>query len=226
MSNAKRLAFPGLFVALFALALAPALVSPGPAVAQSPPVAPLYGSVLQEGAVVDALIDWVVCDTHTVSAEDNGWWDIAIQAGPVTKVGPCGGVAVAGARITITLNGDTADQYVTWSAGYSPTDRLNGIALTFTGSSVSADPAGPPLTATLSRTQGLAIFSGGSLDELEAAAVAACPGGVTIWANAPGGGYLPFVPAARIPLVNTNFKRVYASGFDGPEPVIVNLCKQ
>ncbi len=226
MSNAKRVAFPGFLVALFALALAPALVSPGPVVAQTPQVATLYGSGLQEGDEVAALIDGVVCETHTVSAEDNGWWDVAIEAGPVIRVGPCGGVAVEGAVINITVNGEKADQYVTWTAGYTPPDRLNGIALTFGGSSVSADPKDPPPTATLSRTQGLAIFSGGSLDELEAAALYACPGGVTIWANEPSGeGYLPFAPHA-ISILSAAFRNVYADGFDGPEPVIVTQCRQ
>jgi hypothetical protein len=222
MSNAKRMALPGLFVALFALALAPALMSPGPAVAQvTPQRADLFGTGLQQGDVVAALIDGVVCDTYTVTAEDGGAWAIVIPSGS------CGGGAVAGAQVTITVNGATADQVVTWSDGYFPADRANGITLTFAGSSVPADPVGPPLTATLSRTEGLAIFSGGSLDEFEAVALAACPGGVTIWANAPGGGgYLPFVPDAPLPLVNAAFNRAYAGGFDGPEPVIVNLCKQ
>ena len=219
MSNAKRAAFPGFLVALFALALAPALMGPGPAVAQTPQQADLYGGGLQEGDVVAALIGGVECGTHTVSAEDNGGWYIVVGAGA------CGGAAAEGARITITVNGNTADQFVTWSDGYSPPDRANGIALTFAGSSVSADPEDPPPTATLSRTRGLAIFSGGSLDELEAAALYACPGGVTIWANAPDGdGYLPFVPNAPIPLLNAAFRSAYADGFDGPEPVIVNLC--
>ena len=208
MSNAKRMALPGLFVALFALALCPVLMSPGPAVAQTPQRADLFGSGLQEGDEVVALIDGVMCeDSHTVAAEDGGWWDIGIA------LGDCGGGAVDGARITLTVNGVTADQYVTWTDGYFPSDRANGIVLTFAsgGGSVSADPAGPPLTATLSRTQGLAIFSGGSLDELEAAALAACPGGVTI------------VPTG-IPLVNVPFRGAYGGGFDGPEPVIVNQC--
>ncbi len=221
MSNAKRAAFPGFLVALFALALAPALVGPGPAVAQvTPQKADLYGGGLQEGDVVVASIGGVECGTDTVSAEDNGEWYIEVGAGA------CGGAAVEGARITITVNGNTADQFVTWSDGYTPPDRANGIALTFEGSSVSADPEGPPPTATLSRSQGLAIFSGGSLDELEAAVLYACPGGATVWANDPSGdGYLPFVPTA-IPLVNAPFRSVYADGFDGPEPVIVNQCSQ
>lgn len=219
MSNAKRVAFPGFLAALFALALAPALVGAGPAAAQvTPQQADLYGSGLQEGAVVAALINGVECGTHTVAAQDGGWWHIVIRSGS------CDGGAVEGARITFTVDGTTADQYVTWSDGYSPPDRANGIVLTFEGSSVSADPKGPPPTATLSRTQGLAIFSGGSLDELEAATLHACPGGATVWANAPGGeGYLPFVPNA-IPLLNAPFRSAYADGFDGPEPVIVNLC--
>ncbi len=220
MSNAKRVAFPGFFVALFALALAPALTGPGSAVAQTPQRADLYGGGLQEGDVVAALIGGVECATDTVSAEDNGGWYIVVESGA------CGGAAVEGARITITVNGNTADQYVTWTDGYTPPDRANGIALTFEGSSVSADPEGPPPTATLSRTQGLAIFSGGSLDELEAATLYACPGGATVWANEPSGnGYLPFIPNAPA-FINAAFTIVYADGFDGPEPVIVNLCKQ
>ncbi len=231
MSNAKRLAFPGLFVALFALALAPALVSPGPAVAQTPQLATLYGSGLQEGDEVSALIDGVVCGTHTVSAEGNGGWKIAIQAGVVAEVGPCGGVAVAGARITITVNGNTADQYVTWMAGYTPPDRLNGITLTFASGagSVSADPVdpgGPPEPPTLSRSSGLAIFSGGSIDDLEAAVTALCPGGANIFTNEPSGNeYLLFVANARFDIVNTSFRGAYSGGFDGPEPVIVEDCK-
>ncbi len=220
MSNAKRVAFPGFLVALFALALAPALMGPSPAVAQTPQQANLFGSGLQEGDVVAALIGGVECGTHTVAAEHDGWWDIVI------RTGACGGAAVEGAKITFTVNGKTADQFVTWTDGYVPPDRANGITLTFEGSSVSADPKGPPPRATLSRTQGLAIFSGGSLDELEAAALYACPGGVTIWANEPSGeGYLPFVPHA-IPILSAAFRNVYADGFDGPEPVIVNQCKQ
>ena len=219
MSNAKRVAFPGFFVALFALALAPALVSPGPAVAQvTPQKADLYGGGLQEGNEVAVLIGGVVCETYTVTAEDNGEWYIEVGAGS------CDGGAVEGARITITVNGNTADQYVTWSDGYTPPDRANGITLTFEGSSVSVGPERPPDAPSLSRSRGLAIFSGGTLDELEAAVLAICPGGATVWANAPGGdGYLPFIPNA-IPLLNAPFRSAYADGFDGPEPVIVNLC--
>ena len=225
MTNAKRLVLPGLFVALFALALAPALVSPGPAVAVTPQVATLYGTGLQEGDEVAALIDGVVCDTYTVSAEDDGGWRVQIEAGEVAVAGPCGGVAVAGARITITVNGVAADQDLTWTAGYTPPDRANGITLTFAmgGAGVPAEPSG----ATLSRTEGLAIFSGGSLDDLEAAVLAACPGGATIWANVPGGGgYLPFVPNAPIPILNAAFTGAYSDGFDGPEPIIVQDCMQ
>ena len=224
MSNAKRMALPGLFVALFALTLAPALVSPGPAVAQlTPPVATLYGAGLQEGDVVAALIDGVVCDTHAVSADDNGEWEVAIQAGNVAEAGPCGGVAVAGARITITVNGVTADQYVTWSPGYLPPDRANGITLTFASGEGSV-PVGTT-GATLSRSQGLAIFSGGSLDDIEAAALAVCPGGANIWANEPSGdSYLLYRANAPFPLVNAAFTRAYPDGFDGPEPVIVTGC--
>lgn len=223
MSNARILALPGLVASLFMLVLAPALWGSGPAAAQTnDPPATFWGSGLDEGVVVAASIDGTECDSTTV--DDTGTWAIFVYTGD------CGGGAVSGARVRFSVDGVQADQYVTWEVGYGPSDLVNGIVLTVGGGApVAADPVdpdGPPEPPRLSRTQGLAIFSGGSLDDLEAAALARCPGGVNIWANAPGGdGYLLYVANAPIALVNAAFTRVYGNGFDAPEPVIVTQCK-
>ena len=224
MSNARTLALPGLVASLFMLVLTSALWSAAPATAQlADPPASLYGTGLDEGITVAANIDGVECHSTTVDA--TGAWAIAVYKGE------CGGGAVSGARITFTVDGVQADQYVTWAVGYAPSDVVKGIVLTVGGGApVSADPAddgdGPPEPPRLSRTQGLALFSGGSLDDLEAAALAACPGGANIFANEPSGdGYLLYVANAPFAIVNAAFTRVYGDGFDAPEPVIVTDCK-
>lgn len=223
MSNARTLALPGLVASLFMLVLVPGLWSSGPAAAQTTdPPAEFYGTNIADGIVVAAIIDGTECDSSTVTG---GLWHITLQPDS------CGGLAVNGARVTFTVDGVQADQFVTWRAGYGPPDIARGIDLTVGGGAgtVSADPAdpdGPPEPPRLSRSQGLAIFSGGSLDDLEAAALAACPGGANVWANAPGGeDYLLFVAGAPFQIVNAAFTRVYGDGFDGPEPVIVTGCK-
>ena len=216
MSIAKAPATRGLVAALFALILAPAVFTAGPVAAQAGDLpAEFYGvGGLQEGDVVVASIGDEECGTSTVTG---GIWTISVQPGA------CNGAAVSGATVTFTVNGDLADQSATWEPGYAPADPASGITLTVTGAggTLPADPSG----ASLSRSSGLAIFSGGSIDDLEAAATALCPGGASIWVNEPGGnGYLLFVANARFDIVNSAFRGAY-SRFDGPEPVIVNDCK-
>lgn len=223
MSNAKALGLPGLVASLFMLVLAPALWSSGPASAQlgSDLPATLWGTGLDEGVTVAASIGGTECGSTTVDA--TGAWAILVHPGG------CGGGAVSGARVTFTVDGRQADQHLSWTPGYGPPDAVNGIRLTVGGGAPVAvdpvDPDGPPGPPRLSRTQGLAIFSGGALDDLEAAALAACPGGVSIWANEPSGdGYLLYRANAPIALINAPFVSVYGDGFDAPEPVIVTGC--
>lgn len=222
MSIAKTPATRGLVAALFALILAPAVFTAGPVAAQGSGDLPaeFYGvGGLREGDVVVASIGAEECGSSTVAG---GVWTISVQPGA------CNGAAVSGATVTFTVNGVLADQVATWEPGYAPADPVSGITLTVTGAggTVPADPVAPPLTATLSRSSGLAIFSGGSIDELEAAAAALCPGGANIWVNEPSGnGYLLFVAKARFEIVNSAFRGAYSGGFDGPEPVIVQDCK-
>ncbi|MYD66651.1 MAG: hypothetical protein F4X26_11850 [Chloroflexi bacterium] len=223
MSNARTLAVPGLVASVFMLVLASALPGPVPAAAQDLSVFPadLYGTGLPDGTVVAAHIGSTECESTVV---EDGVWLIRLYPDD------CDGLAVSGARVTFTVDGMQADQYVLWQASYSPPNQTTGIVLTV-GSGVPVavgpvDPDGPPEPPRLSRNRGLAIFSGGSLDDLEAAALAACPGGVTIWANDPDpeGDYLIFRPNPPIPLINVPFRTVYPDGFDGPEPVIITDC--
>lgn len=223
MSNARTLALPGLVASVFMLVLAPGLWSPGPATAQvSEFPAELYGSGLTPGLTIAAYVGSAECGSTTV--EDDGWWLIRVYPGE------CGGGAVEGAEVTFTVNGRRAEQTVTWRSAFEPDDRDNGILLTVGGGvpapTVPVDPDGPPEPPTLSRTQGLAIFSGGTLDDLELAILAACPGGATIWANDLTGQepFVPFFANAPIDLLNVPFRTVYPDGFDGPEPVYIVGC--
>lgn len=217
MSIAKTPATSGLVAALFALILVPAVFGPGPATAQGILGIDLYGTGLEDGDVVVVSINGEECGTLPVAAD--GVWAIRVYPGD------CNGEAEDGAPITFTLNGDLADQTVTWAAGWLPPDPVNGITLTVGGTGPSV-VNGPPEPPTLSRNSGLAIFGGGSIADLEAAATALCPGGASIWVNEPSGnGYLLFVANARFDIVNSAFRGAYSGGFDGPEPVIVNDCK-
>ena len=217
MSIAKTPATRGLVAALFALILAPAVFTAGPVAAQAGDLpAEFYGvGGLQDGDVVVASIGAEECGSSTVA---DGGWTISVQPGA------CNGAAVSGATVTFTVNGVLADQSATWEPGYAPADPASGITLTTGGTGPVT--LLPPDAPTLSRSSGLAIFSGGSIDELEAAATALCPGGANIFTNEPGGnGYLLFVANARFDIVNTSFRGAYSGGFDGPEPVIVQDCK-
>jgi len=127
----------GFFVAALAVMLAgTALLSSTTAHAQNPP-STYYGKATA-GDVVTANIGDTVCGTSTANAA--GEWVISIVDGG------CGGAAVAGATVTMTLNGATADQTETWAAGGTPADLVNGIALTVTAAPAPA-PAPEPAPA-------------------------------------------------------------------------------
>ena len=226
MRNAKGLANLGFVAALFALILTPMFFDAGSVRAQGAIPADLYGSgpnSIEADAVVVASIGELECETTT--ADSSGGWFIRVYPGD------CGGAAVSGAMITFTINGDPAAESVTFEPGWSPTDDpANGFQLTLwvaPEATPEATPAmpDPPAPPSLSRSSGLAIFSGGSVQQLEAAAVAACPGDSVIWVNEPhDDGYLAFVPKAEFDIVNVAFMSAYGDGFDAPEAVIVTEC--
>ena len=122
MTIAKGPARLGFVVALVALMLGPALFSATSAHAQNPPAT--YYGVATSGDSISAVIGGTTCDTTTADA--NGEWLIVIPENG------CDGNAVAGAAVSFTLNGDTADQSETWEAGGAPADVVNGISLTAT----------------------------------------------------------------------------------------------
>ncbi len=220
MSIAKGLASTGFGAALIALLLSAIVLGASPAQAQQAP-ADVYGVVaagsgVVAGDVIVASIGGVECGSATAHASDG--WSIRIQAGS------CDGNAVSGATIAFTINGLPAAQTVIWKTGYRPPDVVNGLALTVAGGASPTVTPGPP--ATLSDARGLAVFSGGSLAQLEAAALAACPGGATIWADDPhlAGGYISFIAGSAVPIVNVNFANAYPAGLIGLTAVIVTGC--
>ena len=120
MRIGTRQARLGFFVAAVAAVLVgTALLSGATAHAQNPPAT--YYGVAAAGDEVSASIDGVACET--VTADANGEWVIVMQESS------CGGAAVAGAGVSFTLNGATADQSETWEAGGAPADLVNGITL-------------------------------------------------------------------------------------------------
>ena len=138
----------GFFVAAVAAVLVgTALLSGATAHAQNPPAT--YYGVAAAGDEISASIDGVACET--VTADANGEWVIAMQEGS------CGGAAVAGAGVSFTLNGATADQSETWEAGGAPADLVNGITLTAMAPAPAPAPA-PPDTGNA----GFAVDRGGA----------------------------------------------------------------
>ena len=139
-----RLAF---FVAAVAavLVVGTALLSGATAHAQNPPAT--YYGVAAAGDEISASIDGAACET--VTADANGEWVIVMQENS------CGGAAVAGAGVSFTLNGATADQTETWEPGGAPADLVNGITL----SAMAMAPApAPPDTGNA----GFAVDRGGA----------------------------------------------------------------
>jgi len=142
----------GFFVAALAVMLAgTALLSSTTAHAQNPP-ATYYGKATA-GDVITANIGDTVCGTATADAA--GEWVISITDGG------CGGAAVAGATVTMTLNGATADQTQTWAAGGTPADLVNGIALTVTVVVVAEPEPEPEPAAPAAPDTGNAGFAFG-----------------------------------------------------------------
>ena len=141
-----RLAF---FVAAVAAVLVgTALLSGATAHAQNPPAT--YFGVAAAGDEISASIDGAACET--VTADANGEWLIVMQEKS------CGGAAVAGAIVNFSLNGATADQSETWTAGGGPMDRVNGISLTVTPMDDETPAPAPPDTGNA----GFALDRGGA----------------------------------------------------------------
>ena len=100
-----RLAF---VAALLALLLGPLAFGAHSALAQGPTQAIYYGGGLEGGSNVAASIGDVVC--AETEARADGQWSLEVHEDG------CGGGAVDGATVTFQVNGQAAEQTVTWAA--------------------------------------------------------------------------------------------------------------
>jgi hypothetical protein len=124
-----RLAF---VAALLALLLGPLAFGAHSALAQGPTQAIYYGGGQEAGGTITALIGGVVCDSTEV--DNAGEWAIWVDEED------CGGGAVDGATVTFQVNGQAAEQTVTWAASDAQV-----IALTIAPAMPEATPeAGTP----------------------------------------------------------------------------------
>ena len=120
MNLAKGPARFALAAALFALMVGPMLFSASSALAQGAP-ANYYGGGLTEGAVVTASIEGGECASATVDA-DGGW---AVSIGADNDCNP-----TAGATVAFAIDGDDAEQTMSYEAGGLPANVATGITLT------------------------------------------------------------------------------------------------
>jgi hypothetical protein len=85
---------------------------------------------------------------------------------------------------------------------------------------VMPEPEAPSLTLQFSQGS----FSGGSVDELGAAAAAECPGGASVWVQDASGWGSPYVTDAAVDLVNSSFAARFPDGLSSPTFVFVSRC--
>ena len=133
MNLAKGPARFALAAALLALMVGPMLFSASSALAQGAP-ANYYGAGLTEGAVVTASIEGGECASATVDA-DGGW---AVSIGADNDCNP-----TAGATVAFAIDGDDAEQTMSYEAGGLPANVATGITLT-----VAAMPDTAPVDDT------------------------------------------------------------------------------
>lgn len=88
--------------------------------AQTPPFT-AYGTGLDAGDEVTAIVDGADCGSATADADGN--WLIYVEAS-----GDC--APTDGDEISFTLNGEATNETATYSAGGAPADVANGISLT------------------------------------------------------------------------------------------------
>ena len=118
MNLAKGPARLGFAAALLALLLAPMAFGASSTLAQVSLPANYYGYV-DAGQTVAASAGDQECGSSVADAD--GFWHIVVDGAP------CG---VEGTEISFTVDGDAAEQTVTWSSGDAPDDITAGITLT------------------------------------------------------------------------------------------------
>ena len=80
--------------------------------------------------------------------------------------------------------------------------------------------------ATLTGSGSIRFFSGGSVDDLSAAAAAACPGGAIVWVQADDGAWPAPLSTTAPAFANAPFTAAFPDGFDGPTGVWVSSCDE
>ena len=92
---------------------------------------------------------------------------------------------------------------------------------------VPVDPETPVMAdATLTGSGSIRFFSGGSVDDLSAAATAACPGGAIVWVQADDGSWPAPLSTTAPAFANAPFTAAFPDGFDGPTGVWVSSCDE
>ena len=87
------------------------------------------------------------------------------------------------------------------------------------------EPTPPSGDGSLSGSIGLAVFSGGSLDDLESAALAHCPDGAAIYVNDGEGGQILFTAGAAVSIVNNAVAAIYPDGLGANTAVLIARCE-
>ena len=172
--------------------------------------------------------------TVTVSVWDDEDILVGITSVKVRKVGGDGLIEDAGdGGSEMTSNGQSKFTFIAPStAGSSEilitAGTVNHRVTLNIGEAMPEEPDMPAMPegdATL-RVQGsLGVFSGGSVDDLGAAAEAACPGGATIYVEGDDGWGTPYVSDAAIPLVNSSFAARFPDGLGADTLVAVTRCE-
>ena len=171
--------------------------------------------------------------TITVSVFDDEDVLVGITSVKVRKVDGGGLIEDAGeGGSEMTADGQSKFTFIAPSAEgsseilISAGDRNHRVKLTI-GEAMPDEPEEPMPSgdATLTVQGSLGLFSGGSVDDLGAAAEAACPGGATIYVEGDDGWGTPYVSDAAIPLVNSSFAARFPDGLAANTLVAVTRCE-
>ncbi|MSQ31442.1 MAG: hypothetical protein EXR64_05395 [Dehalococcoidia bacterium] len=188
--------------------LATMLLAAAPAEAQTLPYK-AYGAGLLSGEVVRAFKGGAQVGQAVVNAAGN--WDMNIFAGGDATVSN-------GDRITFTVGGRVAAESVTFAVGqFVPPP---GLVLT-----VAATPPPAPGTGTFAGTpifdstgRALAVFMGGTVDQLATAAAERAATG--IWVQDGTGAFQLYVIGGPV-FLNQQFRSRFSSGFPGVTSVLL-----
>ncbi|TAJ21614.1 MAG: hypothetical protein EPO65_01070 [Dehalococcoidia bacterium] len=204
MTAIRRLAGLGLALVVCAGLLT---ATAAPAAAQQAAPYTAYGVGLRAGAMIGANIGGRSCGP-AVAVTATGTWLMYIAVSS-----PCS--PRAGDVVSFTVDGQAAEQTVTWSEGGAPANAAAGIALTVAAPkptvTTAAAPAAGGFTGSISPSGvSLASFTGTTAQlDTAGAAVKATSISATL-----GGKVLTFVVGAPS-FVNTEFNTAFASGLQG-----------